>query len=198
MIKAAQKEVSDYLVSRIGNPTSYRGMHLVQHQRLPIEKFETILQAVFNIAGNDIFIEPSGDDPVPSRTHQLNDARRTPSGMSLEDCKSYWDMLDEIARINVAGVGASFNSLKKNTFPNLEAMGIMYRFPPGASGGLKTAKLSEYAIEFLNGSPRQRMVVYSNAMQKILAPLLEVLDRALERFDSVNVYEMMLFLTDDT
>ena len=198
MIKAAQKEVSDYLVSRIGNPTTYRGMHLVQHQRLPIEKFEAILQAVFKVAGNDIFIEPSGDDPDPSRTHQLNDARRAPSGMSLKDCESYWDILDEIARINVAGVGASFNSLKKNTFPNLEAMGIMHRFPPSAPGGVKTAKLSGHAIEFLNGSPRQKIVVYSNAMQKILAPLLEVLDRALERFDSVNVYEMMLFLTDDT
>ena len=198
MIKAAQKEVTDYLVSRIGNPTSYRGMHLVQHQRLPIEKFETILQAIFNVAGNEVFIEPSGDDPNPRRTHQLNDARRAPSGMSLKDCKSYWDMLDEIARMNVDGVGASFNSLKKNTFPNLEAMGILHRFPPDSSRGVKTAKLSNYAIEFLNGSKRQKMVVYSNAMQKILAPLLEVLDVALERFDSVNVYEMMLFLTDDT
>jgi hypothetical protein len=198
MIKAAQKEVSDYLVSRIGNPTGYRGMHLVQHQRLPIEKFETILLAIFNVAGNDMFIEPSGDDPDPRRTHQLNDARRAPSGMSLKDCKTYWDILDEIARINVPGVGASFNSLKKNTFPNLEAMGIMHRFPPDAPGGVKTAKLSKYAIEFLTGSNRQKMAIYSNAMQTILAPLLEVLDRALERFDSVNVYEMMLFLTDDT
>lgn len=198
MIKAAQKEVTDYLVSRIGDPKSYRGMHLVQHQRLPIEKFETILHAIFNVAGEKIFFEPSGDDPNPTRTHQLNDTRRAPSGMSLKDCKTYWDILDEIARMNVPGVGASFNSLKKNTFPNLEAMGIMHRFAPDVSGGVKTAKLSKFAIEFLNGSNRQKIVVYSNAMQKILAPLLEVLDRALERFDSINVYELMLFLTDDT
>jgi len=197
MINAAYKEVNDYLVKRISNPSAYRGMHLAQHQRLPIDKFEVIVRAIFTVAGDDKFVEPSGDDPDPSGTHELGDTRRAPAGMTLKQCRDYWEILDEIARAEAQGVGASFNSLKKNTFPNLERMGILERSSADTAGAVKTAKLTRYAIEFLKGSNRQKVVVYSNAMQKILSPLLEVLDLALERFDSVNVYEMMLFLTDD-
>ena len=196
MINVAYKEVSDYLMKRVSDPSKYRGMHLAQHQRLPIEKFEVIVRAIYTVVGEGNFVEPSGDDPNPNRTHKLGDARRAPAGMTLKECSNYWEILDEIARAEVEGVGASFNSLKKNTFPNLEKMGILYRVEPDSAGEVKTAKLSKYAIEFLKGSNRQKVVVYSNAMQKILSPLLEVLDLALERFDSVNVYEMMLFLTD--
>ena len=196
MINAAYNEVKDYLVRRISDSSKYRGMHLAQHQRLPIEKFEVIVRAIFDVVGEEKFVEPSGDDPSPKRTHKLGDARRAPAGMSLEECDNYWKILDQIAGAEVEGVGASFNSLKKNTFPNLEKMEILQRIPPGSAGGVKTAKLTEYAIEFLRGSNREKVVVYSNAMQKILSDLLEVLDLALERFDSVNVYEMMLFLTD--
>ena len=198
MIKSAYEEVSDYLLSRVSDPTKYRGMHLAQHQRLPFFKFEAFVQAIFNVAGEQSFIEPSGDDPSPTwKNHKITDPRRAPAGMSPSDCKTYWNILDEIARSGVDGVGASFNSLKKNTFPNFEAMEILHRFPAGEGGAVKTAKLTDYAIEFVSGSNRKKTAIYSNAMQKILAPLFEVLDLALERFDSINVYEMMLFLTDN-
>lgn len=167
MINVAYKEVNDYLVRRISDPTRYRGMHLAQHQRLPFEKFAAILTAIFDVVGEEKFVEPSGDDPNPNGTHKIGDTRRAPVGMSLKDCSTYWEILDEIARVEIDGVGASFNSLKKNTFPNLERMEILQRIAPESAGGLKTAKLTRYAIEFIRGSNRQKVAIYSNAMQNI-------------------------------
>jgi hypothetical protein len=117
--------------------------------------------------------------------------------MSEKECRMYWDILDEIARMDVKDVGASFNSLKKNTFPNLEKMGILQRIPRAQQGEAKTAKLTAEALKFINGNGRERVKIYSEATEKLLVPVFEVLDTALSRFDSVNVYELMLFLTDN-
>jgi hypothetical protein len=190
-------EVLKYLQKRISNPTTYRGMHLAQHQRLWIEKFDVIVGSIYKVAGETAFIEPAGDDPIPSRTHKYGSPRRTPASMSEKECRMYWDILDEIARMDVKDVGASFNSLKKNTFPNLEKMGILQRIPRAQQGEAKTAKLTPEALKFINGNGRERVKIYSEATEKLLVPVFEVLDTALSRFDSVNVYELMLFLTDN-
>lgn len=53
MINAAYNEVKDYLVRRISDSSKYRGMHLAQHQRLPIEKFEVIVRAIYDVMGEE-------------------------------------------------------------------------------------------------------------------------------------------------
>ena len=192
-------EVSRYLYRRVSNHTSYRGMHLVQHQRLPENKLYVILKAIRDAVGERSFIEPSNDDPSPTGvSHILGSPRRTPKGNTLVECKDYWDILDNIAGAAVEDVGATFNSLKKNTFPNLEGMKLLLRSRSMNAGGAKTAKLTELAIRFLNGQPRERVRIFSECNENVLKPMILVLDGAFEEFDTISVFEMMLFLTDES
>ena len=193
------EEIRSYLLERLSDSTTYRGMHLVQHQRLPIEKLEVILDSIYSAVGSASFIEPSNDDPAPTgRSHELGDPRRTPSGNTLSDCADYWNILDNIARAKVPEVGATFNSLKKNTFPNLEGMKLLSRAHPVALGSPKTATLTALALRFINGSQREKVKIFSECNEYVLKDMIDVLDEALERFDVINVHEMMLFLTDIT
>ena len=197
MISQFYEDVHKYLLRRISNSTTYRGMHLVQHQRLPIEKLGVFLNSIFDVAGVGSFIEPSNDDPSPTGTsHKSSDKRRVPPGNTAQGCKVYWDILDDIANANVADVGATFNSLKKNTFPNLEGMGLLVRISASQTGTPKKAQLTKLAVKFINGNPREKIGIFSYCNENVLKPMISVLDSALNTFDTINVFEMMLFLTD--
>lgn len=192
-------EVEHYLNKRISDSKSYRGMHLAQHNRLPIEKLHVILQSINKVVGGDWFIEPANDDPAPTRKHDPSQPRRIPSGMTWQDCKDYYAILDEIYNAQVDKVSATFNSLKKNIFPNLEGMALLERDDSGQrSGGNKNARLTPTAMNFLDGNDRAQKKIFSECNEKILKPIVEILDIVLEKFDTINVYEMMLFLTDET
>jgi hypothetical protein len=192
-------EVENYLNNRISDPKNYRGMHLAQHNRLPIEKLIVILQSIRSAVGIAWFIEPANDDPAPTRKHDPLQPRRIPSGMILQDCAEYYLILDEIYNAQVEKVSATFNSLKKNIFPNLEGMGLLQRDDSGQrTGGNKKARLSPVAINFLDGNERVQKKIFSECNERILKPIVEILDVVLEKFDTINVYEMMLFLTDES
>jgi len=192
-------EVENYLNNRISDPKNYRGMHLAQHNRLPIEKLIVILQSIRSAVGVAWFIEPANDDPAPTRKHDPLQPRRIPNGMILQDCAEYYLILDEIYNAQVEKVSATFNSLKKNIFPNLEGMGLLQRDDSGQrAGGNKKARLSPVAINFLDGNERAQKKIFSECNERILKPIVEILDVVLEKFDTVNVYEMMLFLTDES
>jgi hypothetical protein len=174
-------------------------MHLAQHNRLPIEKLIVILQSIRSAVGVAWFIEPANDDPAPTRKHDPLQPRRIPSGMILQDCAEYYLILDEIYNAQVEKVSATFNSLKKNIFPNLEGMGLLQRDDSGQrTGGNKKARLSPVAINFLDGNERVQKKIFSECNERILKPIVEILDVVLEKFDTINVYEMMLFLTDES
>lgn len=192
-------EVENYLNNRISDSKSYRGMHLAQHNRLPIEKLIVILQSIRNAVGNSWFVEPASDDPAPTRKHDPLQPRRIPSGMTSQDCDEYYLILDEIYNAKVDKVSATFNSLKKNIFPNLEGMGLLERDDSGQrGGGNKKARITPVAINFLEGNERTQKKIFSECNERILKPIVEILDVVLEKFDTVNVYEMMLFLTDES
>lgn len=192
-------EVENYLNNRISDSKSYRGMHLAQHNRLPIEKLIVILQSIRNAIGVSWFIEPASDDPAPTRKHDPLQPRRIPGGMTSQDCSEYYLILDEIHNAQVDKISATFNSLKKNIFPNLEGMGLLERDDSGQrGGGNKKARLTPVAINFLDGNERAQKKIFSECNERILKPIVEILDVVLEKFDTVNVYEMMLFLTDES
>jgi hypothetical protein len=192
-------EVENYLNNRINDSTSYRGMHLAQHNRLPIEKLLIILRSIRIAVESEWFIEPASDDPAPTRKHDPLEPRRIPLGMTAQDCEEYYLILDEIYNARVEKVTATFNSLKKNIFPNLEGMGLLERDDSGQrSGGNKKARLTPVAIDFLDGTDRTQKKIFSECNERILKPIVEILDVVLEKFDTVNVYEMMLFLTDES
>ena len=94
-------EVENYLNNRISDPKKYRGMHLAQHNRLPIEKLIVILQSIRSAVGVAWFIEPANDDPAPTRKHDPLQPRRIPNGMILQDCAEYYLILDEIYNAQV-------------------------------------------------------------------------------------------------
>jgi len=189
--------VETYLQSRIQDSKSYRGVHLQQHNRLPQAKLEVLLTAIYNTVGAESFIEPSGDDPAPSRSHKVGDPWRYPKGNLPGDCSNYWEILDAIAGADVSDVSASFNSLKKNHFPNLEAMGLLSRIE-GTHDSPKRAQLTDRAVEYLQANKRQRSKIFADASEKPLAPFIERLDPLLERFNIISVYEVMLFVSDFT
>jgi len=192
-------EVEQYLNHRISDSKSYRGMHLAQHNRLPIEKLHVILRSINNAVGSNWFIEPANDDPAPTRKHDPSQPRKIPSGMIWQDCEEYYSILDEIYNAKVDKVSATFNSLKKNIFPNLEGMALLERDDSGQrSGGNKKARLTPIAMNFLDANERAQKKIFSECNERILKPIVEILDIVLEKFDTVNVYEMMLFLTDET
>lgn len=191
-------EIERYIIQRLSDSKNYRGMHLAQHNRLPIEKLTTILQSIRSVVGEKWFIEPSSDDPAPTRKHNPLEPRRIPHGMTFQDCSDYYLILDEIFHAQVQNVSATFNSLKKNIFPNLEGMGLLQRDSSGQRiGSNKKARLTKVAIDFLNGNERTKKRIFSDCNERILKPMVNILDIVLERFDTVNVFEMMLFLTDE-
>jgi hypothetical protein len=174
-------------------------MHLAQHQRLPQEKLFVIIKSIYDATKMDWFIEPSNDDPAPTgKSHKITDSKRTPPGNTDDDCRTYWKILDNIASADVEGVGATFNSLKKNTFPNLESMGLLRRENSLFGGQPKKAQLTELAEKFLTANSRERTKIFSECNENILKPMIQILDLALERSDTISVYEMMLFLTDES
>jgi hypothetical protein len=192
------EDVREYLHRRVSDSTTYRGMHLVQHQRLPEDKLFVILKSIHDAVGESSFVEPANDDPSPTgKSHQLGDPRRTPRGNTAEECIAYWDILDNIAAANVDDVGATFNSLKKNTFPNLEGMKLLIRTPGLTKNHPKKAQLSPIAVKFIFSQPRERTRIFSECNENVLKPMINVLDITLQKFDTVSVYEMMLFLTDE-
>jgi len=93
----------------------------------------------------------------------------------------------------VAGVSATFNSLKKNHFPNFEGMGLLQRRDSGRVG-----HLTEAANKILDaGSSRQRTILVGKAMERLIGPdFANMLHDLLRNLDQLNVWEVMLIVSD--
>lgn len=180
------KDVEKYLKSRITRD-DYRGVHLAQHNRLPEDKLVALLKAVHDAVGEREFEIPPGDEPFPSRSHDPKAARKV-SGF-----KDYYLILDNIAFCPDRGVSATFNSLKKNHFPNFHGMGLLIRSDDGRLG-----KLSKLAIEIIDAGPsRRRNVLIGQAMERLIGQsFADDLHELLRKIDQLNVWEMMLFISD--
>ena len=179
-------DLEKYLHNRIRR-SDYRGLHLAQHNRLPEDKLVAILDSIRDAVGNDEFDIPPGDEPSPRRSHNPA-AKRKVRGFS-----DYHNILDNIANCGVAGVSATFNSLKKNHFPNFEGMGLLQRRDGGRVG-----HLTEAANSILDaGSSRQRTVLVGKAMERLIGPdFANELHDLLRNLDQLNVWEVMLIVSD--
>lgn len=184
--------IESYVLNRI-KKDSYRGVHLAQHNRLPEEKLVALLTAIYRAVGTDDFLVPPGDDPTPSRKHDPSRTRALPL------YSQYYDILDEISRTNVDGISATFNSLKKNHFPNFVGMGLLQR--DNAEKGNNdpiVARLTESAIKIINaGASRSRTVLIGKASEKLIgSQFIDEIHELLTRLDMLNVYEIMLIISD--
>jgi len=179
-------DLEKYLHNRIRR-SDYRGIHLAQHNRLPEDKLVAILDSIRVAVGNDEFDIPPGDEPNPGRSHNPAAKRKVPG------FGDYYNILDNIANCGVAGVSATFNSLKKNHFPNFEGMGLLQRRDSGRVG-----HLTEAANKILDaGSSRQRTILVGKAMERLIGPdFANVLHDLLRNLDQLNVWEVMLIVSD--
>lgn len=184
-------EIDKYLNTRISRK-NYRGMHVVQHNRLPDDKLVGLLEAIHEVVGVNEFTIPPGDDPNPKWIHT---GRRLTAG----DYRDYYAILDAISVCGIPGVSATFNSLKKNHFPNFEILGLLSRQNSGrGASGQSTAHLTQSAVEILHaGATRQRTKLIGEAVEKSLGDeFIEEIHTLLTELDLLNVYEMMLIVTD--
>ena len=183
---AENSEIRKYLKSRVTRD-DYRGIHLAQHNRLPEEKLTAILGAIYEACGNEIFEIPPGDDPKPSRAHDPNKRRQ------LKGFQKYFEILDNIASSEVRGVSATFNSLKKNHFPNFDGMGLLSRTEDGRFG-----RLTSDGVKIVNSGPsRERTLLIGQAVERLIgAQFVSDLHSILRETDQLNVYEIMLFVSD--
>ena len=181
-------EFESYLNSRIRSD-DYRGIHLAQHNRLPESKLLIFLSAIYKVNGQNEFSVPPGDDPEP-RGRQTGSIRIRRAVSGFEE---YYQVLETILS---DGENVTFNSLKKNHFPNLEAMGLLGR--QIASGGHFRAYLTDAALAILNaGATRKRTVLIGKAMENLIgSKLIEELHSLLQKVDVLNVYELMLIVSD--
>lgn len=182
-------ELESYLNSRIKSD-GYRGVHVAQHNRLPESKLLIFLEAINKVNGQEQFAVPPGDDPEPSgRQKGSIKIKRAVSGF-----EEYYQVIEAIL---AAGENVTFNSLKKNHFPNLEAMGLLSR-QIVADGSYFRASLTDSAKSILvAGATRKRTVLIGKAMENLIgSKLIEELHSILQKVDVLNVYELMLIVTD--
>jgi hypothetical protein len=164
----------------------YRGVHLAQHNRLPEDKLVALLEAIYSAVGDGDFGIPPGDDPEPTRNHRPS-ARRQVAGFD-----DYYDILDAIAISEQRGISATFNSLKKNHFPNFEAMGLLDR-----SAGRQIGGLTRAALQILEAGPtRRRTLLVGRAMERIIGSFSDELHKILREMDQLSVWEIMLIVSD--
>jgi hypothetical protein len=185
-------EIEAYFRQRISSP-DYRGIHLAQHNRIPEEKLVALLASIQRAVKDKEFLIPPGDEPNPTRRHNPTEARQV---RGFED---YYTILDEISSSGVAGVSATFNSLKKNHFPNLDAMGLIHRqVPQRGTTEPGRARLSAEALEIVSvGTSHRRKILIGDAMQRLLGnKFIEGIHALLNRVDVLNVYELMLIVSD--
>lgn len=188
--------VESYLFGRISH-SDYRGIHLAQHNRLPQAKLEALLETIHSAVGDQPFDTPPGDDPKPTRRHDPQAPRALPT------FNDYYNILDRIAEQGDKSISATFNSLKKNHFPNFESMGLLHRFNESGEGGnggsgASKAKLSAHALALIAAEGRAKYRLFGDANERLLKAhdLLDKLHDVLTAVDSLNVYELMLFVSD--
>lgn len=180
-----QNKFVEYIFERIKRE-EYRGIHLSQHNRLPFDKVLQILKTINSIAGTSKFKIHIGDW----------------KGKKQSGCEIYYKIVDVLDKVIEQG---TVNSLKKNIFPDLNTMGFLNRY--NSKGNLilsekrepiNSVSLTRFALDFVKEeNPRRQYKMYIEATEKLLDPILDELFYLLyKEFESINIYEYMLIISD--
>mgnify|MGYP000865349656 CR=1 FL=1 len=181
-----QNDFIKYIFTRIKR-SDYRGIHLSQHNRLPFDKVLEILRVINSIAGTSTFKIHIGDW----------------KGKKQKECDIYYKVVDSLKKFIKQG---TVNSLKKNIFPDLEAMGFLNRYNPKGDlvmndkrETIASVSLTKFALDFIKEEkPRKQYKIYIEATEKLLEPILDELFYLLyKEFESINIYEYMFIVSDE-
>ena len=187
-----------YIVDRIQDD-NYRGIQCSQHNRLSYSYFRSLIQTIYDKAGDERFYIHVGDD----------------NGIKQAEAATYYDIVGTIKAIEGKG---TINSVKKNTFPDLARAGFLYRFDKhgekiiesfaiGANKNTKkrenvqAVQLSPLGVRFATATREFEKLKYYTDMVNVLTKgaaddLVELLTTD-DRFDSISMLEFMYILSDD-
>lgn len=180
-------EFRDYLLNRI-RQKNYRGYHLSQHNRLPFDKVSKILKIIYEVAQEQKFNIHIGDD----------------KGSKQKGCETYYQIVE---KINQTIGQSTINSLKKNIFPDFEAMGFIERFDKNgkiidkkvdSKKTIYSVKLTPLGKRYVfENNPKEQYRMYIKATEKILQKIIDDLFILLyQEFDSISVWEFMFIFSD--
>lgn len=176
-----------YIIERIQDD-DYRGIQCSQHNRLTMDYFVKVIDIIYKFVGESSFVIHIGDD----------------NGQKQPEAKKYYAIVESI---NQHSGKATINSLKKNTFPDLQRAGFLKRF--SKDGEEITTKrspvykvcLSALGVKFATSKNTfERMKYYTEAVDKLTynsaTELVELLTTD-DRFDTIDILEFMYILSDD-
>lgn len=180
-------DVKQYLEDRVLSP-NYRGPNIGQQNRLRKDKLLAILECIEGVVGDRQFAVPPGDDG-PGRDK------------SSATYRDYEAILSAIADSQIEGVSATYNSLKKNHFPNLRSMRLMSWSPARGQVPYGSAQLTSEAIEILGARGITQANLIGMAFQHLFtsnAPegFLDDIYALVDTHGMLNQYEMMLIVSD--
>lgn len=187
-----------YIVDRVQDD-NYRGIQCSQHNRLSYKYFKTLIEIIYQIAGDNAFGIHVGDD---KKEKQPN-------------ASLYYLVVKLIKQTTGKG---TINSVKKNTFPDLARGGFLYRYDRQGNiiseafslGEYKNSKktpsvpqvqLSPLAIKFITTKYEfERRLYFTEFVDRLTkntaTDLVDMLSTD-ESFDSINELEFMYILSDD-
>ena len=166
-----------YIVRRIVS-NDYRGWHVSQHNRFDLEVMQSIIQMIYDVVGSNQFAIPPGDYS------------------SKKSYKNYPDYLTIVSRINSEIGRGTFNSVKKNFFPDMEKMGFLDRNDRKRSG-----KLTRGAVNFIKKDIlTNRYKKFTDAIDKLfgrkISDLAETIHLSEYVHDPISIYEFMFIFSD--
>lgn len=187
-----------YIVDRIQDD-NYRGIQCSQHNRLSYSYFKSLIETIYEKAGDERFFIHVGDD----------------DGVKQTEAATYYDIVDTIKALEGKG---TINSVKKNTFPDLARAGLLYRFDKqgekiaeafavgeGKSiqkrNNVRAVQLSPLGVKFATAKTEFERRKYYTDMVDVLTKsaateLVELLSTD-DRFEMVRMSEFMYILSDD-
>lgn len=185
-----------YIVRRIQRD-DYRGFHISQHNRYDIEKLESILQAIHDVAGEEKIPVPYGD---------IGKDEKKIGKMRIE----YPDFYEVYRILKDKDVFQAPDPIRKNFFVELSRLGFINKYDkqfklldPFKKTKTRYVELSQNGIEFLGVQTKfLKYRIFTNALDRLLGDhlveLIEAIDTSEYRRDMFSFEEFTLILSDNT
>lgn len=186
----------EYIVSRVTRE-DYRGVHRSQHNRYDLDKFEKILRAIHDIAGENGFSIPSGD--IGQDIEKLN-----------TDKSNYSDFYKIYKILESEEVISAPDPLRKNFFVEFSRLGFLEKYNqegkllnPFCRTLTKSVKLSSEGIRFLKAETLfDKHKIFTEGVERLLGDTLIDLVSAIDlssyyRHEQFYFEEYTLIFSDD-
>lgn len=168
-----------FLTKRIADD-KYRGVISSQQNRYKIEDVNIILTELNKYRLNK-------RKPLKIRTA---DIRKRP-----ENTEEEFDYAEIVSNIYDKMGRTTQDSLRKNFFPDFERMGLVTRTK--VRGSFKSVEITKLGIDFVEASPIDRMLIFSNYLNTLLGGSIDLIISILtnDQFKWITEYEVMFIIS---